>query len=278
MSDNPNIKNFIQPDFVRPELVEEVTVSEPPLKFQKLTFPGGFSFVTQSGSKEATLIFNEVVIKQEYFKNGLVLEGARCVMDIGANIGIFTLEVMRQSPDTVVYSFEAIPDTFQALQQNVLSLGGTGAHVFNVALGAQDHTQMTFTYYPNMAGNSTASPALKAQQRQGMDQIFGQEQTAIFFQSETRLVEVRTLSSIIREQGITYVDYLKIDVEGAEVSVLEGIEEAHWPIFKQMGIETHNAALREQVSKILVSHGFEVYSDLGISSCFGDAMVYARQP
>ena len=59
--------------------------------FKKLTFPGGFSCYTQSEPAEAALIYNEIMVKQEYFQYGLSVMDARCVMDIGANIGIFTM-------------------------------------------------------------------------------------------------------------------------------------------------------------------------------------------
>lgn len=72
-----------------------------------------------------------------------------------------------------------------------------------------------------------------------MDQIFGKEASDFFHQTETRTAPVRTLSSVIREQGITSVDYLKIDVEGGEVSVLGGIEEMHWPLIEQIAVEAH---------------------------------------
>jgi hypothetical protein len=50
---------------------------------------------------------------------------------------------------------------------------------------------------------------------------------------------VRQLSSIIDELAITTMDPLKIDVEGAEEEVLEGIEERHWPVIRQAVVEVH---------------------------------------
>lgn len=42
-------------------------------------------------------------------------------------------------------------------------------------------------------------------------------------------IQVKTLSSIIDENNISYIDYLSIDVEGAELHVLEGINfEKHY--------------------------------------------------
>src|SRR5262245_62049096 len=95
-------ENFVYPPgFVQPEKVEELED-----RFRKLTFPGGFSFYVQSDPGEATLIYNEVVVKQEYFQNGLSVEQARCVIDIGANIGVFTLSAKGQASGATVYAFE----------------------------------------------------------------------------------------------------------------------------------------------------------------------------
>jgi FkbM family methyltransferase len=272
MSDNLPEDFVYPPGFVQPETVEDMGNH-----LQKLTFPGGFSCYAHAGPGEVALIYNEIMVKQEYFQNGLSVTEASCVMDIGANIGIFTMAVKLKAPEATVYAFEPILDTFQVLEQNARSLGCSDIHLFNVAIGSQDHVEETFTYFPHMPGNSTAIPALKDEQKPAMDRIFGKEMSDFLNQSETRTVQFRTLSSVIREQGITSVDYLKIDVEGSEISVLEGIEEMHWPIFKQVAVETHNTQLQEQVCEILVQHGFEVYSGLGLSSPGGVSMAYARR-
>ncbi|MBN1681331.1 MAG: FkbM family methyltransferase [Anaerolineae bacterium] len=272
MSDSPAEDFAYPPGFVQPETVEDIANH-----LQKITFPDGFSCYTHSGPGEVALIYNEIIVKQEYFQNGLSVTEASCVMDIGANVGIFTMAVKQKAPNATIYAFEPIPDTFQTLEQNVRSLDCSDIHLYNVAIGSQDHVEKTFTYFPNMPGNSTATPALKDEQKSVMDRIFGKEMSDFLSQSETCIVQFRTLSSVIREQGITSVDYLKIDVEGDEISVLEGIEEIHWPIFKQVAVETHNTQLQEQVCEILVQHGFEVYSDLGLSSPVGVSMVYAHR-
>jgi FkbM family methyltransferase len=269
---NEMLSNFaFPPGYVHPETVEDA-----PNHLQKLTFPGGFSCYAPPKCEEVVLIYNETMVNQEYFQKGLSVLGARCVIDIGANVGIFTMAVKLKAPEATVYAFEPIPDTFQVLEQNVRLLGCSDIHLYNVAIGSQDHVEKAFAFFPNMPGNSTAIPALKDEQKQVMDQIFGKELSDFLMQSETRIVQVRTLSSVIREQGIASVDFLKVDVEGGEISVLEGIEEMHWPIFKQVAVETHNAQLREKVSEILVQHGFEASADLGLSSATGVSIVYAH--
>ena len=260
------------PGFVQPETVEELDD-----RYRKLTFPSGFSFYVQSDPGEATLIYNEIMVKQEYFQNGLSVEQARCIIDIGANIGLFTMSAKRKAPDATVYAFEPIPETFHVLERNVSLLGGPDVHLYNVAVGSEDHGEQIFTFFPNMPGNSTTNPTLKDDQKPALEQLLGKPATDFLYQTETRTVRVRTLSSVIREQGITSVDYLKIDVEGGEISVLDGIEAQHWSLFKQIAIEAHTAQLREQVCEILGQHGFDAYTDLGLSSPGGASLVYAKR-
>jgi len=76
---------------------------------RKLTFPGGFSCYTHGLFGEPSLIYTEIMVKQEYFQHGLSVAGARCVLDVGANIGIFTLAVKQQVPEATVYGFRADP-------------------------------------------------------------------------------------------------------------------------------------------------------------------------
>ena len=274
MSDHLPDDFVYPPGFVQPESVEEM---ENHLK--KLTFPGGFSCYVQSLPGEAALIYNEVIVKEEYFQDELSVTGAGCIMDVGANIGIFTMAVKQKAPQAKVYAFEPIPDTFHVLEENVRLLEGPEVHLDNVAIGAEDHGEKTLTLFPNMPGNSTSVPALKAENKPVMDQIFGKETADFLYQSETRTVRVRTLSSIIREQGIEHVDYLKIDVEGSEISVLDGIGEMHWPLFKQIAVEAHTAPRREQVCDILARHGFDAHTDHGLSSPTGARLVHGkRQP
>ncbi len=262
----------IPPGFVLPQSIEFAGPS-----LMKLTFEGGFWYYTPNSPVEAALIYNEIMVAGEYFRHGLSIEDARCIFDVGGNIGLFTLAAKLRAPVAAVYTFEPMRDTFEALRLNVESHGCTDVHLYNVAVGAQDRARQTFTFYPRMPGNATLFPGIKEAQRLAMNQIFGKENTDLTFQSETREAEMRTLSSLIREHGITRIDYLKIDVEGAELAVLDGIAEEDWPMIRQVAVETHSDQLREQVEACLTSHGFYVAPDQGISSAVGVSDVYARR-
>jgi len=269
-----SLNSFIYPPgYILPKSIEDVSEY-----LKKVIYPDGFSCYTPSESEgETTLIYNEIIAKQEYFRYGLSVAGARCVFDVGANIGLFTLVVKMKVPDASVYAFEPIPETYHVLEENVRLQECTDVHLFNVAVGSQDRTEKVFSFFPHMPGNSTSVPDIKHAQKPAMDQIFGKEASDYFSVSESRSAQVRTISSIIRECGITCIDYLKIDVEGDELSVLEGIEEIHWPFIRQVVVETHTELLKEKAHEYIASRNYEIYTDAGLSSPMGVSNLYAQQ-
>jgi hypothetical protein len=68
---------------------------------------------------------------------------------------------------------------------------------------------------------------------------------------------LKTLSEIIAERSIDRIDFLKIDVEGAELKVLGGVEPADWPRIRAISLEVHDIDGRvEQVRRMLEGAGF----------------------
>ncbi|MGC1859567.1 MAG: FkbM family methyltransferase [Methylocystis sp.] len=59
----------------------------------------------------------------------------------------------------------------------------------------------------------------------------------LFDHAVTLPCEVCTLSDLIRRQSLERVDLLKIDIEGAEIEALQGIEEQDWQKIQQLAIE-----------------------------------------
>jgi hypothetical protein len=78
-------------------------------------------------------------------------------------------------------------------------------------------------------------------------------------QLETHRVRVRPLSAVLDEQGIERIDLLKVDVEGAELDVLRGLEDRHWPLVRQAVVEVEGwARHRETVRDVFAARGFTV--------------------
>jgi len=72
--------------------------------------------------------------------------------------------------------------------------------------------------------------------------------------------ELRTLSSVIREESLGHVDLLKVDVEKAELDVLRGVGEMDWPRIRQVVAEVHDLHGRaDTMAKMLTARGFSVH-------------------
>tara|TARA_B100000780_G_C20677310_1_gene269549 strand:- start:11 stop:367 length:357 start_codon:yes stop_codon:yes gene_type:complete len=74
-------------------------------------------------------------------------------------------------------------------------------------------------------------------------------------------VQLDTVSSIISKYEITTIDLLKIDVEGFEESVLEGIVDKDWIKIQHATLEVEDFKACKRVTKLLESKGFVVDSE-----------------
>ena len=79
--------------------------------------------------------------------------------------------------------------------------------------------------------------------------------------AETVEVDVMTLSGLMRREGLSRIDLLKVDVEKAEADVLAGIEEADLAKIDQVVMEVHSEGRLAELSGLLERHGFAVAVD-----------------
>jgi FkbM family methyltransferase len=265
----------VQNPILSPDFIHIVRAEEHPAPLKLVTFPDGFRCFTHTSIEETEFIYNEVFVKKEYLRNGLSLEGTSCILDVGANIGMFVLFAKMQNPGAVVHAFEPIPETFEVLKRNVELHRLAGVRIHNCAVGSKNAPRRTFAFYPNMAGNSTASPDLKKYEVDFIRNQLGKELADYLFRSEERHATVRTLSDFLDGEGIKAVDFLKIDVEGDELAVLRGITRKHFARIREIALETHSSELADQVCRVLAGAGFRVRRDTGLGSLPNIAGVYA---
>ncbi|MBL0020248.1 MAG: FkbM family methyltransferase [Bacteroidetes bacterium] len=76
-------------------------------------------------------------------------------------------------------------------------------------------------------------------------------------------VEITTLSDVISAHQITQIDLLKIDVEGFEENVLQGIQPEHFGIIQYIiiEIETFRKGRKERIMKILEDNHFMIVKE-----------------
>ncbi len=214
-----------------------------------------------------------------YFTHGITVDPGATVIDVGANIGLFSLRVLeRLGGDAHVHAFEPVPPIFDVLQRNLAPWAGPRLHLHRVAVGAAEG-EVGITYFPRMPSISTAHPELW---RPGSTDLAGSIRGNLdhppmkrwwvglvpkalspwigrYMVGASRNYRCpgRTLSGVLDSFGVDRIDLLKIDVEGAELDVLSGISERDWPRIRQIVAEVHDVAGRAALFRHqLVERGF----------------------
>ena len=130
-----------------------------------------------------------------------VTEGMK-VVDVGANIGYYTLLFARLvGPSGKVYAFEPDPNNFALLSKNVEMNGFTNVVLINKAASDSSGVADLYISEHNKGGHSMFN--------------FNREKTSI-------KVETVSLDDYFREYEGN-IDFVKMDVEGAEYKVLRGM-------------------------------------------------------
>lgn len=225
-----------------------------------MTLPNGLECYC-FGKEETELIFQEIFTENHYLKHAIVINEGDCIFDIGANIGLFTLFVNKiQTKDVKIFAFEPVKEIFELLKENIYLHSIPNTFCFNYGFSSENIPNKQFTFYPHMASNSTTRPDEKLQQREVMYKFLDKNMVDYLFQdSEETYCQLKTLSSTIRQLGIQSIDLLKIDVEGDEYSILQGIDEEDWSKIKQIVIEVHDIEDRlNKIYKLLKKYEFNI--------------------
>lgn len=240
---------------------------------------------------ETKFVYKGIFEDKEYIQHGIELKPGDIVFDVGANIGLFTLFVCNKcNNNATIFAFEPIPYIYHCLEKNIKLHKldkQDNIKLFNLGLTHTNGPQQAiFAYYKNVAANST----LKLDEKQQLaDDLRNNPQEVItilkqnlpiiyllflilfplrtwlinklvdqLLNSEKIMCQLTTVSNIWRDHAISHIDLLKIDVEGAELDVLQGIEGEHWPKIKQIVMEAHDVGDRiETIKELLTQKGFK---------------------
>ena len=161
-----------------------------------LAAPGSYPPVAMATGKyeeETTRLFERI------------LKPGMAVLDVGAHVGYYSLLAARHvGPTGKVYSFEPEADNYELLLKNIELNGYTNIHAVNSAISNLVGSRTLFLTSLDSGRHSTY--------RHGL-----QERGEV-------AVDTSTLDAFLESLGWPTVDLVKVDVEGAEMDVLAGME------------------------------------------------------
>jgi len=271
---------------------------------------------------ETRVLYKEMFEEKAYWKHGIAVSDGDVILDVGANIGMFSMYLAQHYKNLKIYAFEPITTLFAILSRNCeryvfkgepqtdmkSSLHGSASgRACRIGL-SNAPGKARFSFDPHISFASSSCPdeltkhafsgghsffdwmkALTADARLSnswpswvtgpvlklLDHNLARYLVAVplsvfwlafVFRSwaSQELVdcELRTVSQMIDEERIHRIDLLKVDVEGAELAVVQGIRPEHFALIRQMVVEVHDMNGRvAQLTEVFKRHGYEVHVD-----------------
>lgn len=162
-----------------------------------------------------------VILKDDYQKSRFFAPQYKpredhIIIDIGAHIGVFSLLAAEKAKKGRVYSIEADEENYRCLKINVESNNLSNISTYLLALTDYRGTGKLYS-----ANESWAHSLYKP------------------ISENYKTVRTDTLANFITDNNIHHVDYMKINVEGAEYSILLNTPKSIMKRIKLMLIEFH---------------------------------------
>lgn len=131
-----------------------------------------------------------------------IIDGCSTLFDIGANIGWYSLNIAKTIKNSKVLAFEPIPKTFTYLKRNVELNHINNIEIFNFGFSSEEK-DTEFHYYTEGSGNASLANLSDVENTQKI------------------ICNVKKLDDFVFKNGYS-VDFIKCDVEGAELLVFKG--------------------------------------------------------
>jgi FkbM family methyltransferase len=173
---------------------------------------------TVHGERELPFLISEQE-RDIYELPGHAVHRGDVVLDCGANIGVFVRKALSRGASLVV-AIEPSPRTLQALRRNFES----------------EIREKRVIVYPKGVWDRDAELSLSLDvENEGTDSVVSGRPG-----STTVLVPLTTIDKLVAELGLPRVDFIKMDIEGAEKQALRGGQDTIRRFLPRMSISTEH--------------------------------------
>lgn len=167
------------------------------------------------------------------------------VFDIGANVGVFAVWAALHDPSVKVYAFEPASENFRHLQRNIEANGLDNIVPLQCAVSDSDG-ELTLYLHEHGAMHTMFKDVADGLHRS----------QAVDLGGET--VPAWSLDSLLDKYEVERCDFLKIDCEGAEYAIFDGLSDQGWSRIAKISAEYHNYGEHrgEDLQRTMRDNGF----------------------
>jgi FkbM family methyltransferase len=196
------------------------------------------------------------------------------VIDVGANVGLFSEALLRERPSARVIQFEPVTRYHQACQERFA--GDDRVELHKLALSDAQEERPIYKARHNYGANSVM-PEIMFDRR---DNAMVRPDTVI----DQETIQCTTWELFAKQHGIEHVDFIKTDTEGFDYAVLRGmlpfLERAERlpVIYSELLEEDYHPRWEEQAAVVerLFEIGYE-YQDLSSMAKVDDILFLPAQ-
>lgn len=143
------------------------------------------------------------------------------VIDIGANVGYFSLFIFSKNKNAKIFAYEPMPMNYRLLNQYKEENTDLDFTITNKAVSSTEQKSIVLNYDKEDSFTTAASIFEKTTQKDSIE------------------VLTTSLEAIIQDNNIEHVDLLKLDCEGSEYGILYELTPAVIEKISIVSIETH---------------------------------------
>ncbi len=169
-------------------------------------------------------------------------------VDMGAHIGYYTLLVSRLvGPQGKVFAIEPSPSTAARLSEHLIHNGCRNTYLLELAMADRNGNREFLEFGASTLSGLMPPPNQAPLPREGLTP------------QRSLNVECRTLDSLVEDSTVSSPDFVKIDVEGLEISALQGMERILDQNKSELLIEMHHPQAAAEVPRLLARKGYHPY-------------------
>jgi FkbM family methyltransferase len=169
------------------------------------------------------------------------------ILDLGSNIGLTLLHFKETYPHSNVMGYEMDKSNFEVALSNTRGL--EGCSLYNLAVWKE-----------------SAIVKYDADDYEDAFSVIAASDNSQLGKTSIKAAEAVTIDSIIEHHKLTKIDYLKMDIEGAEKDILLETPCEWLSIVQQLNIEIHDHNFCNEITKFLEDRGFRCRKDR-VHSC-----------